>query len=997
MRPLEPLSRDYEIISLITETERSRVLLARRKSDNLEVVIKALRATVNQPEELLRFRREYGMLMELSIEGVVKIYDLRELDGAPALVLEYFRGMNLQQFLARYKNGLPLKTFFPLAMHIVAILSEVHRRGILHLDIKPSNILVAQDRVCLTDFGISRQTGSENLILLEGTLPYMAPEQTGKTSFPVDQRSDLYSLGVVFYEMVAGKRPFSASDIGGWVHAHLAEKSAPLSEVCSCPEALSQVIMKLLEKDPEKRYQSASGLLYDLHALYQAFQKGKELSSFVPATRDFSPEIRFSRTWYGRENSRNELSETIRRAILGSLQHVVLIGEKGIGKTLLINTVAQDFQNREMWHIRVTFSQERTATPYHGLRQFLYDTVQQMYLLPLTEQQRIKSTWEEKLKNQGKVLTSFLPEMEKLFTVQEEVENLDQEATQKRLFYLFAEFVSLLISKKRPLLLVLDHIQWADRESQKLFAHLCRQSLSYVCIITVFQGDESQWQEFSPRMEGSVYRTIVLSPWEETHITTYLATLLRQKESSVQSLAHLLFEKTGGTPGKLENLLEKLKEAELLYLDGYKGWKWDEQAIAGFELQGEGMGLEHILSSLDEDSRRALVITSVLGNRFPTTLFQEIVGVSREEMLSLLFPFFEKRLLSLKEDMVYWNHPSTREGLYASLHEKEKASAHALVASYFFQQNFEHYEDKLYFVFDHVLKGLSEFSTAEERNIVFFLTSKVVEQNKQTGAFAATFEVLSLLLDRLPPGSESDFFLPLYEAYAESAYYTANYDTLEKILKCLKEKGYDELVCFDLWVLLMKALGSQERYEDATKLFYHLAHLLSLQIPQRVSLSRILSALGETLWRMRGLSENQLKNLPHNTHPLVEKQAQLLFAFSPLAFWSSPLLNVFVNLVGTKLSLRYGLLSQSPFFFIACGIIMAGLGTKSSGTPSPTKDSTSWRKWGTIPMPQETILSTIRFSTSGFIPSMKYPKDCQGYTILQLPKETLNMPPMLSW
>ncbi|URA10407.1 serine/threonine protein kinase [Thermospira aquatica] len=204
MRPLEPLSRDHEIISLITETERSRVLLARRKSDNLEVVVKSLRSNINKPEDFLRIRREYGMLMELAIDGVVKIYDLMELDGSPALVLEYFKGITLQQFLEKYKDGLSLKTFFPIAMHIVSTLSEVHKRGILHLDIKPSNILIAKNRVCLTDFGISRQISGENLFLLEGTLPYMAPEQTGKTSFPIDRRSDLYSLGVVFYEMISG-------------------------------------------------------------------------------------------------------------------------------------------------------------------------------------------------------------------------------------------------------------------------------------------------------------------------------------------------------------------------------------------------------------------------------------------------------------------------------------------------------------------------------------------------------------------------------------------------------------------------------------------------------------------------------------------------------------------------------------------------------------------------------------------------------------------------
>ncbi|MCX7882901.1 MAG: SpoIIE family protein phosphatase [Brevinematales bacterium] len=930
MRILEPLDRDYEILAPLAETSQSRVFLGKRRQDGQDVVIKTLQAVTTKPEEVFRLRREYGMLRELSMEGVIKIYDLREMEGIPALVLERFEGVTLQKYMEKYPKGLPLKLFFPIGLHVVSTLAEVHKRGILHLDLKPSNILISSKRVCLTDFGISRMMGTATGNILEGSLPYMSPEQTGRTSFAVDQRSDLYSLGVVFYEMIFGYRPFEAKDLAGWVHAHLAEKPKQNEELAGRYSGLVAIIMKLLEKDPGKRYQSSYGLLYDLHKAYQYYQKAEKIPEFVLGERDFPQKLQFSRKLYGREKEKEVLEEGLRRSVLGSLQHLVLVGEKGIGKTLLLDTVWTASQEREMWRVRVTFSQDRQSTPYHGLRQFLYDIVQQMYTLPVSEQKVLQEGW-ERIADQGKVLSALFPEMEKVFPSRGEVEVLDPEAAQKRLFYVFVEFLRVLVSRKRPLWLVLDHIQWADGESRSLFLYLVRQSLAYVYVVTVFQGKRNEWEEWARWYEGTSYRLVEMEGWTREDLKSCLSDLFAEKTERLEGLAGILFDKTHGNPLQCVFLLQELEKEGLLFLDGYRGWKWKEEAIAAYHPVPTEKTIHEMLGELDEDSRRILGLASCIGNRFTLQMIQEVVGTSEEEILALLVPLMEKRLVNIQSGMVVWSHNILREAVYAALEEKERTSAHYLVGMYFLQQGMEAYEDKVYFVLDHVLKGLACIDPHEEGEMVLSLVMKVAEQNKQSGAFSASYESLSQVRFLVSQTGEGEWFLRFYEAYAESAYYTAHYNELEEVLEVLKKAGYDEMVCFDLWILFMKALGSQEKYERATEVFFHLASLLSLPVPRRISIGRVLPLLGEVLWKLRALSDKKLQEMPVNQDPLAGKQAKLLFSFAPLAFFTSPFLNVFMNLFGVKLSLRKGLFPETPFFLIASGAILSGLGQKRLG------------------------------------------------------------------
>ncbi|MFN4216321.1 MAG: SpoIIE family protein phosphatase, partial [Brevinematales bacterium] len=730
--------------------------------------------------------------------------------------------------------------------------------------------------------------------------------------------------------MISGRRPFEAKDIAGWVHAHLAEKPQSPDKISGCPPLLSAIIMKLLEKDPEKRYQSAYGLFYDLHKAHQGYQKEGECKEFPLGERDFSPRLQFSRKIYGRRKEKETLDEIMRRSLLGSLQHVVLVGPKGVGKTRLLETLETEYQTRNMWKVKVVFSQERQSTPYHGLRQFLYDILQQFYMLPTNEQKALQESW-ERIAHHRKALTLIFPEMEKVFVPEEKIETLDPEATRNRLLYVFGEFFQILVSRKRPLWLVLDNIQWADQESQFLFSYLAKQNISYVGIISVFQGNISEWESFSRFLEKTPYRLVEIKEWNVEDISLWLSDLLLKKTDEVMELAKIFFEKTRGNPLQCEIFIQELVKEELIFLDGYRGWKWEEKNILSYEMAQSNEEVQNILHSLDEDSRRVVALASCIGNRFTLEMMGNIIGISPEETLTLLDVLIEKKLLSIQTGMIVWSHPQTREAVYLTLTEREKSFSHYLIGIYFLQKGRETLEDKIYFVLDHILKGLSFVESKEKSEMILSLVMEVVEQNKKSGAFAASYEILSKISSLASTIGEKEWFLKFYKAYAEASYYTAHYDTLEETLHILKEAGYDELTCFDLWLLFMKALGSQERYDQATSLFFHLASLLSLHIPRHNLLTKILPLLVEIKFRIDAFSEKKLQKMPVNQNPLIARQAELLFSFSPLAFFTSPFLNIYINLLGMKLSLTKGLLPETPFFLIATGIVFAGLGSKRRG------------------------------------------------------------------
>ncbi len=347
----------YSIEEQLGETLNSVTYRARSSQNNKTVIIKALKTDNPTPTEIARLKHEYELVCGLNIDGVVNILDIIDFQNGIAIALEDFGGVSLKEFL---KGGLSIQLFLELALKAAIIIGTLHQKGVTHRDIKPSNIIINQDKNILkiTDFGIAAEFTRENEQIynpkvIEGTLAYISPEQTGRMNCAVDYRTDIYSLGVTFYEMLTGNVPFLSGDPMEIIYAHIAKQAAqPQTFNPAIPEALSAVVMKLLSKSAEDRYQNCFGLAADLQECLNQWEAKGRIDPFELARHDISLKFNIPQMIVGRESEIELMLEACDRVSAGAVEIMLITGEPGIGKSALVNEIHKHITGTVIFSVR---------------------------------------------------------------------------------------------------------------------------------------------------------------------------------------------------------------------------------------------------------------------------------------------------------------------------------------------------------------------------------------------------------------------------------------------------------------------------------------------------------------------------------------------------------------------------------------------------------------------------------------------------------------------
>ncbi|MCP4221512.1 MAG: AAA family ATPase, partial [bacterium] len=442
---------------------------------------------------------EYHLLGLIDSPHVVKAVEWLEDKNYTGLALENIQGKVLKEFIGK-DTPFPVTQFLDLAVPITKGLMAVHRRNIIHRDINSANIIWNRqtDKLQIIDFDISvrfeaKVAHAGNPERLRGTLPYLSPEQTGRTNHRVDERSDLYSLGVTFYEMLTGRLPFTHSAPLEIVHAHLARVPEPPHLVQKdIPEVLSHMVLKLLAKNPEERYQSAEGLNYDLEKLRQMdIADPKETAAFTMGTKDFSGKLHIPETLYGREKEIKGLLEAYERVALGSCEMLLVKGYSGTGKTALVNEIHKSITKDRGYFVSSKFEQFQQNVPYFAFIQ----AINRFCDLLLTENREVLAQWKEGILAAvaplGKVLTDIIPKLEHVIGKQPEVPYSEGLEAKNRFNYVFQRFIRAISTKDHPLVMFLDDLQWTDHASLELLKQLVTDSQNrYFLFIGAYRDNE---------------------------------------------------------------------------------------------------------------------------------------------------------------------------------------------------------------------------------------------------------------------------------------------------------------------------------------------------------------------------------------------------------------------------------------------------------------------------------------------------------------------------
>ncbi|WP_293207193.1 hybrid sensor histidine kinase/response regulator [Microcoleus sp. PH2017_01_SCD_O_A] len=688
----------YQITEQIYSGINTAIYRGIWEQENLPVIVKTLKSEYPTLEEITRLRHEYKIRKNLrNIETIVNSYRLETHQNSVALTLEDFGGLALSKLLTTQK--IKLKHFLEIAVQLAQSLGEIHQNQIIHKDIKPHNIIIHPEtyQVKITDFSISSRLVRENASpsypnLLEGTLAYISPEQTGRMNRAIDYRSDFYSLGVTFYEMLTGELPFNAIDPLELVHCHIARIApAPHSLKPEIPEAISAIVMKLLEKTAEDRYQSADGLRFDLETCLAQLQAGGNISDFTAGNADRAGQLLIPQKLYGREaevaallsaferisgveppqpplakGGLSELSQStgeppqpplVKGGLIesssssltsktGGVEMILVSGYSGIGKSCLVNEVQKPIVRQRGYFIGGKFDQFKRNIPYASVIQAFQSLIRQL----LTESTASIQTWKQKLLaalgTSGKVVTDVIPEVELIIGKQPEVPELGPTESQNRFNRVFKQFISVFTAKEHPLVVFLDDLQWADSASLKLIELLVTDSDSkYLLIIGAYRDNEvSATHPLIATIENiqktavitpEIVSNIVLAPLEFSHVEQLISETLKSNISeNIKLLAELLFNKTQGNPFFLTQLLRTLYQENLLVYDFPSStWQWDLGHIQAIGITDCNVVelIARNIRKLPVSAQSALKLAACIGNQFKLEVLSIVSEKSQKE------------------------------------------------------------------------------------------------------------------------------------------------------------------------------------------------------------------------------------------------------------------------------------------------------------------------------------------------------------------------------
>jgi hypothetical protein len=506
------------------------------------------------------------------------------------LVLEDPGGELLDRLLGK---PMELGRFLRLAVNLAAALGKLHQRGFIHKDIKPANIFVdsATDRVWFIGFGIASRLPRERQAaeppqVIAGTLAYMSPEQTGRMNRSVDSRSDLYSLGVTFYQMLTGVLPFLAADPMEWVHCHIARQPAlPEERAKEVPGPISEIIMKLLAKNAEERYQTAVGLGTDLRRCLAEWEARRHIDDFPLGECDTPDRLLIPEKLYGRRREVEALLTAFDRIAGGGVPELVLVsGYSGIGKSSVVSELHKVLVPPRGLFGSGKFDQYKHDIPYATLAQAFQNLIRPLLSKSEAEVRIWRDAFQEALGPNALLIVDLVPELKLIVGEQPPVPILPAQDAQRRFQLVFRRFIGVFARPEHPLALFLDDLQWFDAATLDLLEDLLTQpDVRHLMLIGAYRDNEvDSTHPLTRKLEtirktGAAVQEIVLAPLVRKDLKQLIADSLRCKPERAAPLARLLHEKTNGNPFFAIQFISSLAEEGLLtfdhaILDGSGSW-----------------------------------------------------------------------------------------------------------------------------------------------------------------------------------------------------------------------------------------------------------------------------------------------------------------------------------------------------------------------------------------------------------------------------------------
>lgn len=942
------LFQKYKLAEKIYHDSHYTLYRGVSSSEANSVLIKTVHPRLPRLTGMYWLKNEYQILSKANIPGTIIPFSLERYQNNHALVLEYFSGQNLASFCSG--RNLTIDLFLEIAIQLANILSELSSSHIIHRNIQPNSIFIEPRtlKVQLTNFIISsKENEPVNLDLRESeavNIGYISPEQTGRMKISVDRRTDFYSLGIVFYQLLTGELPFQTDNSLEIIHYHLAQTPIlPHQLNPGIPEMISRIVMKLLTKNPEDRYQSASGIKADLSICKVQYQQRGAIEPFSLGKPEEHSRFKISQELYGRFKEIETLQSFSKRIFTDRSTGVVVVkGDAGLGKTVLVERAIRPIVSQKGYFVSGKYEKLTSTTPYSAIISAFGSLIRQL----LTESPAQLEIWRDRvmfaLGSNGKVITEILPEIELIVGPQPDIPKLPAKETHNRFKTVFISFIRVFTRLEHPLILFLDDLQWCDLDSLKLLQHLLNNSdAKHLLIVIAYRDNEIDEKNiiatFDNKKSNFSVKYLQLQPFSLEDVNNLLVDTLHCSASNSTALAELLHKRTQGNPFFLDLLLQNLYQEKLLYFDfDRRQWQWDIKKICATEI-----GNYDVLDLIIENIKRLpdwiqniIKIAACTGNQFETSILATFTKENQSRVANALeYAVQTGLIIQVDERRSYFQfvHSRIQQAVYDLLSEKEKEHLHLKIGQVLLQQTSKaELEPKIFKLVNHW--NIARRLVLASNNSLSLIKLNLIagEKAKISTAYDLAADHLNIAIESLPSTAWQDNYNLVSEVYFEAAevqYLCTNFTKAQQLIQIILDRVKSVLEKVRAYQIQIHAQIAQNQMDKAVDTGLHVLRLLKVADEDYAS-----SAIQS---EQRLLSTHEdiqvLKALPQMVDPEKLAAMEILTIIVPPIYIVRP--ELFSPIVSKMIEIchQFGNSQFSAFAYSVYGLILCAVGNIDAG------------------------------------------------------------------
>ncbi|NDI78473.1 diguanylate cyclase [Psychrilyobacter piezotolerans] len=934
----------------------------RRLKDNLSVVIKTLGKAYPSKEIFSRLELEYSILSRLDHEGIIKAYATKNFKSSFVIIMEDFGDVSLKEMVSTEK--LDVKEFLELALQIVDIVGYIHENNIIHKDLNPSNILVnvSTRQLKLIDFGSSSLVAYEHATYkssneLKGTVSYISPEQTERINSDVDYRSDFYSLGITFYEMLTGELPFRATDILELVHNHIAKDiERPVHRFPEIPNVLWDIILKMTEKDKRDRYQSIVGIRKDLELCQKKLKEVGSIEDFDIGKHDLSSRLEIPKLLYGREDEIKTLLDGFYHSTDGNEAICLIGGKPGVGKTALVKEIHKSVIEKKGYFISGKFEQFQQDLIYFAVVNALKKLVKQLLSESESRLERWKRLILEAVGPNGQLIIEAIPEVKKIIGDQPEPQVLNSKEAKNRFMFTFRDFIRVFAKKEHPLVIFLDDLQWADMSTINLIETLASyRPITYFYFIGTYRNDEVKSGHpllfaIDELKKNRIVKQIHLQPLNESDINRIVADTLSSDEDKVKIISSVLLKKTEGNPYYLKELFKSFYTDNLIWFDTSKRlWDFDQEAIAKVEVSSNVV--EYMIEKLNKlpiDCVHILKIAACIGTQFDLHSVANIMNEPTSKVISLFEKVVKEEIIqpidyqyriefikSSDLDIKYISkfsfvHDRVQQAVYHLLDNNMKRKVHLAYGKFLLQKSEQDDESvRLIDTVYHLNEGRFQITDIYEKDKLCRLNLKVGLKARNASAFHEAYNYLKVGLELLPTnpwGKAYELSFSMVKEFSECAYLAGHNDIAEEKIQVLLSHAKTELERLKVLSILTQQYSTLGKMEKSIDIGLEGLKLSGLKLSKHPNSLVILKELMLIKWNQGNRKIYELEDSPKMTdEKLIAVFGLMMETLTSVYLTGNKNLFVLLVLKMVNFSLRYGNCSASAFAFSGYGMLLCSV------------------------------------------------------------------------